>query len=92
MEKIKLIIAGDPLQLPPIDGIYGYFFNGSDYEDFEKQSYICKLTEEFADLSERVRFAIHTDDDVKYIKQMKNNNVDENEAVNICAKKIKMLR
>ena len=91
--NINLIIVGDCMQLPPIDSDSGYFFNGGEFNKFEKASYTCKLREikrqnnkEFIELLERVRLAIHTKDDIKYITNMKNNNVNEDEAVYMCAK------
>ena len=91
---LKIILCGDCLQLPPVEGAeYGYFFNGGEYEDIHKHSYICKLREvkrqdnkKFVELLERVRIAKHTKEDVKYINSMKENEVNENEAVYMCAR------
>ena len=90
---INLIICGDALQLPPIETTTGYFFNSAEYADFEAQSYVCKLREvkrqnnkNFIELLSRVRFAMHTKEDVEFIKSMKNNNVDENKCIYMCAK------
>ena len=91
--NINLIIVGDCMHLPPIDTDSGYFFNGGEFNKFEKNSYTFVLKEikrqnnkEFIEILERVRLALHTKDDIKYIINMKNNNVDENEAVYMCAK------
>ena len=43
--EIKLIICGDPLQLPPVENDSGYFFNAGQFETFEKSSYTCVLRE-----------------------------------------------
>ena len=93
-EELKLIIVGDCMQLPPVEGKdYGYFFNGAEYDEIHKLSYICKLKEvkrqdnqEFIELLERVRLACHSKKDLKYIINMKNNNVQEDEAIYMCAK------
>ncbi len=93
-KEIKLIMCGDCLQLPPVEGRdYGYFFNGGEYEDIHKHSYICRLKEvkrqdnkKFIELLERVRICKHTKEDIKYIKEMKNNKVNEYEATYMCAK------
>ena len=62
-------------------------------EEFEKHSYICKLREvkrqnnkEFIELLERVRLSTHTKEDIKYIHNMKNNDVDINDCIFMCAK------
>ena len=91
---MNLILVGDCMQLPPVEGNeYGYFFNASEYDEIHMNSYICRLEEvkrqenqEFIELLKRVRFALHTKDDIEYIKNMKNNNVLENEAIYMCAK------
>jgi len=93
--EIKLIICGDPLQLPPVENDSGYFFNAGQFADFEKSSYTCVLREvkrqnnkEFIDVLSRVRLGIKNKEDIKYITDMKNNQVDPNdsEVVYMCAK------
>ena len=97
-EKFFLIIWCDAVQLPPIDSESVYIFNGGHFNEFKNNSLICKLKEvkrqnnkEFVELLERVRITIHTKDDLKFIENMKNNNVDENDCVYMCAKKNIML-
>ena len=85
-KKIKLIIVGDCMQLPPVEKlISGYYFNGGEYDLIHKNSYFCSLSEvkrqdniEFIEILKRVRMAMHTKDDIKYIKNMENNKVDVN--------------
>ena len=69
------------------------FFNGGEFGDFEINSYVCKLKEvkrqnnkEFIALLERVRIGANTTTDVKYINNMKNNTVSEDECIYMCAK------
>ena len=81
---IKLIIVGDCMQLPPVDkSKSGYNFNGGEYDSIPKNSYFCILSEikgqyniEFIEILKRVRLAMHTKDDIKYIEKMKNNKID----------------
>ena len=81
------------MQLPPINSVSGYFFNGGEFGDFEFNAYTCKLKEvkrqnnkQFIELLERVRIGTHTSNDVKYINNMKNNTVSEDECIYMCAK------
>ena len=92
-KPIKLIICGDCMQLPPINSVSGYFFNGGEFGDFEFNAYTCKLKEvkrqnnkQFIELLERVRIGTHTSNDVKYINNMKNNTVSEDKCIYMCAK------
>ena len=69
------------------------FFNGGEYDEFHKYSYVCKLKEvkrqddkEFIELLDRIRYAKHSKEDIHYIKEMNKNNVNENDAVYLCAK------
>ena len=81
---IKLIIVGDCMQLPPVDkSKSGYHFNGGEYDSIHKNSYFCILSEikrqdniEFIAILKRVRLAMHTKDDIKYIENLKNNKID----------------
>ena len=81
---IKLIIVGDCMQLPPVDkSKSGYYFNGGEHDSIHKNSYFCILSEikrqyniEFIEILKRVRLAMHTKDDIKYIENMKNNKID----------------
>ena len=80
---IKLNIVGDCMQLPPVDkSKSGYYFNGGEYDSIHKNSYFCILSEikrqyniEFIEILKRVRLAMHTKDDIKYIENMKNNKI-----------------
>ena len=87
-KPICFIVCGDVMQLPPVNSTSGYFFNAHHFEDFEMNSYTAKLSEckrkdnkEFIDVLERVRIASCTDNDIRYIQNMKHNQIDENNAV-----------
>ena len=82
------------MQLPPVEKlISGYYFNGGEYDLLYKNSYFCSLSEvkrqdniEFIEILKRVRMAMHTKDDIKYIKNMENNKVDVNDLpIYMCA-------
>ena len=90
---ISLIICGDVLQLPPVDSQSGYFFNAHNFNNFETNAYTAKLNEckrqedkEFIDIQRRIRIDSCTENDIRYIQNMKNNHVDENNAVYMSAK------
>ena len=62
----------------------GYYFNGGEYDLIHKNSYFCSLSEvkrqdniELIEILKRVRMSMLTKDDIKYIKNMENNKVDE---------------
>ena len=67
------------MQLPPVDKPKsGYYFNGGEYDSLHKNKYFCILSEikrqdniEFIEIIKRVRLAMHTKDDIKYIENMK---------------------
>ena len=67
-KKIKLIIVGDCMQLPPVEKlISGYYFNGGEYDLIHKKSYFCSLSEvkrqyntEFFEILKSVRMTMHT--------------------------------
>ena len=71
------------MQLPPVDkSKSGYYFNDGEYDSIHKNSYFCILSEiniqdniEFIEILKRVRLAMHTKDDIKYIENMKNNKI-----------------
>ena len=94
-KNLILIICGDVLQLPPINSISGYFFYAHNFDEFSKNSYKCKLDEvkrqnnqDFIKMLQRIRIGTYEKDDITTIKRMKNNIVDENEAVHLCAKNV----
>ena len=87
-KPICLIVCGDVMQLPPVNSTSGYFFNAHHFEDFEMNAYTAKLSEckrqdnkEFIDVLQRVRITSCTDNDIRYIQNMKHNKIDENDAV-----------
>ena len=89
---LKLILVGDPMQLPPVEKRCGYFFNASEYAEIHADAYHCKLTEvkrqdntEFVHLLQRVRLGMRNPEDIKYIKSMEHNVVNEKEAAYLCA-------
>ena len=96
--NIKLMICGDSMQLPPVDADEiksGYYFKAGSFEEFEKLYYTCKLLEvkrqnnkDFIELLKRVRLGIKDKNDIKYINEMKNNQVNEtdDDAFYMCAK------
>ena len=93
-KEIKLIIVGDCMQLPPVEkNVSGYYFNGGEYNTIHRNCYFCVLSEvkrqdniEFIELLKRVRMAMHTKDDIKYIKNMENNEVNEGDfPIYMCA-------
>jgi hypothetical protein len=73
------------MQLPPVEkNVSGYYFNGGEYNTIHRNCYFCVLSEvkrqdniEFIELLKRVRMSMHTKDDIKYIKNMENNEVNE---------------
>ena len=92
-KPLQIIICGDVLQLPPVDSISGYFFNAHHFDKFTKNAYKCRLTEvkrqdnkEFVEMLQRIRIGTYTDEDLIYIKKMKNNDVNKDDAVFLCAK------
>ena len=76
------------MQLPPVNSTSFYVFNAHHFEDFEMNAYTAKLSEckrqdnkEFIDVLQRVRITACTDNDIRYIQNMKHNQIDENNAV-----------